>query len=154
MYAWSALQAGDRGEHSFAAPAQSGYSLRVHRRTHRRLIVMLALLCQVLTGTVVHIPAAVAAPTTTGEAPPCHAHALEGDTSVAGVRDHIPVPDPASPSHHCKSGFCTCVCAHAVAMLPATEAARPPVPAHPPLPWSAPAPDAPLWISVFFRPPI
>jgi hypothetical protein len=115
----------------------------VPRFVHRRAIVFVVLLCQLLAVGVVHVPMAKAA-----QAPPVAA--------VSGhCHDSAPAPHsmPADPGHHCKTGFCACVCLNAPAALPETSAPEATV-SHPPLLVTARACSAPERATAFFRPPI
>jgi hypothetical protein len=149
----------------FAARTGYGYPCRVPRFAHRRLIVFFALLCQVLAAGIVHVPMAQAAPSVpvaiaaSGEH--CHDSAASDSPQHAGSA-HASVTHATSntggvtsdPNHHCKSGFCGCVCVSAPAALPAVSAAGSPVLSHPPLLVIDQAHAAPVRAAVFFRPPI
>ena len=135
------------------------------RFTCRRVIVVLALLCQVLTAGFVHVPAAHAmtAPMPVPAAQPHHCHddaragpALTADTRDATVQAaEMPhgsgMPDAG---HHCKSGFCFCVCAHAVAAMPTLAASDGMAVMHAPLLSSYHVPTATRRPTPLFRPPI
>jgi hypothetical protein len=136
----------------------------VPRFAHRRLIVFFALLCQVLAAGIVHVPMAHAAPSlppvavaSSGE----HCHESAASETHENTA-HTPVthatPDMGGAAsdlgHHCKSGFCGCVCLSAPAALPALSAATTVVVSHPPLLVIDQAHTAPVRAAVFFRPPI
>jgi hypothetical protein len=127
--------------------------------------VFFALLCQVLAAGIVHVPMAHAAPSapvaiTSGEH--CHDSGAASETRQdPGSAHTLPMHTMSDmggasphPGHHCKSGFCGCVCLSAPAALPALPAAGSPVLSHPPLLVIDQAHAAPVRAAVFFRPPI
>jgi len=85
--------------------------------TYRKWIVLLALLCQVLTGTLVHVPVASAHADAGAAAMHCPAHvrATNGD-SVQGVHAQGHDSSDMNGAHGCKDGHCKCPCAHVPAM--------------------------------------
>jgi hypothetical protein len=105
--------------------------------------VFFVLLCQLLAVGVVHVPMAKAA-----QAPPVAAASAHCHDSAPA---HETAPDPG---HHCKTGFCACVCLNAPAALPETTASPEPTVSHPPLLLADSACAAPERATVFFRPPI
>jgi hypothetical protein len=137
----------------------------VRRLTYRRIIVLCALLCQVLTAGVVHIPAARAAETAQATMTSEHCHD-DAASSAAQASDHAGMSGThvwthdhfghTAPGgdHSCKSGVCTCVCAHGVAGIPAAASGGSPLVSHPPLLLSSQLASVSERITPFFRPPI
>jgi len=133
------------------------------RFIHRRAIVFIVLVCQILALGVVHVPMAKAALATPAAAASKHCHDNGPTTSNhhdgashAGVTHATSgTGDPASDlGHHCKSGFCACVCLSAPAALPETSVSAAPTTSHPPLLVTESVRSAPERAAVFFRPPI
>jgi hypothetical protein len=139
----------------------------VPRFVHRRAIVFFVLLCQLLAVGVVHVPMAKAAPVpaTADASGHCHdsapAAADPGDDGVGAMvagmaMDSTSGADEsgAHSGHHCKAGFCACVCAHAPAGMAATLVTPSPQASRPPLLVMDHVYSAPERATVFFRPPI
>jgi hypothetical protein len=139
----------------------------VPRFVHRRAIVLFVLLCQILALGVVHVPVAKAAqaPATAAASGHCHdtapvaskhADAAVGDTLAATAADSTSGAGDSTThfGHHCKAGFCVCVCAHAPAGMTATVATASPQASRPPLLVMDRVHSAPERATVFFRPPI
>jgi len=149
---------------SFAWRDRCGYPWRVLRPLHRRVIVLLALLCQALSTMLVHVPMATAATAPKVATAHCHDHAQSameetgggsGDASDTGLTGSQDSESTGSFfHHHCKTGFCNCVCAHAPAALTAVPAVPPLDSAHPPLISTYRPAAALVRPTPFFRPPI
>ncbi len=120
------------------------------RFAHRRAIVLLVLLCQVLAVSVVHVPMAQAAQSAPAAATSGHCH--DGAPGMHAM-GHASVPAPDA-GHHCKNGFCGCVCVNAPAALPGIALLVAPMVSHPPLAVSPVVGVAPERIALLFRPPI
>ena len=121
---------------------------------HHRLILVVALLCQVLTS--VHVPMAQAR--TTGGASaalthcPGHAH---GTASDGTDRSRIPGtghPHASGNAGSCGCGLCHCPCAQAPALMSALTFLADIAHVMAGIPYRAP--DVPRLASRFFRPPI
>ena len=136
----------------------------MRRFAYRRLIVFIALLCQVVTAGVVHTPmayAATAAQTTT--APSCHEHSHGVGTDEGGMAATAASHSTSGHSDDadklgahfgfCKSGSCHCTCAHPPAAFSALpfDSAFPP---HAPLSLTYRVPPAQTRPTLLFRPPI
>jgi hypothetical protein len=122
----------------------------VPRFVHRRAIVLFLLLCQVLAAGIVLVPMAKAAQSSPVATTLGHCH---DNASAAHQTSGTSLPT-SDPTHHCKSGFCACVCLNTPAALPEISLAVAPRISHPPLLVSDPLAAAPERVSVFFRPPI
>ncbi|HEU4625044.1 MAG TPA: CopL family metal-binding regulatory protein [Steroidobacteraceae bacterium] len=123
------------------------------RFVHRRAIVLLVLLCQVLAVSVVHVPMAQAAQSAPAAATSAHCH--DGAPGAHEMsRTSVPASDVGHPGHHCKTGFCGCVCLNAPAALPVIAVVIAPMVSHPPLAVSPAVGVAPERTAAFFRPPI
>jgi hypothetical protein len=141
----------------------------VPRFVHRRAIVFFVLLCQLMAVGVVHVPTAKAAQGPPVAATSGHCHDSAPTASMDGAKatvalatatshttaSHTTRGDQSSDAgHHCKSGFCACVCAHAPAGLAGTPAAASPQVSRPPLLMIDSVRSAPERATIFFRPPI
>ncbi len=133
-------------------------------RAHRRFIVALALLCQVMTAALVHVPMSYARVTTdvaVSEVADCpdHGHMSQATPtdSAAGASNSSFADSLHPPGGHdsggCHSGGCKCTCAH----TPGTSSAMTLTPS------AAPpsrveifyrVPLAPECATTLFRPPI
>jgi hypothetical protein len=143
----------DRPE--FAAFGRSGYASRVRLPAYSRWIVLVALLCQVLAGTMAHVPAASAGPSEgMGMNCPDHVHAAtSGDNAPRAHAQGHSGGETDTNGNGCKDGHCKCPCAYVPAV--AADYSLPPA-AIPHLPVMAVyvPPSLPLQPTVFFRPPI
>jgi hypothetical protein len=138
------------GASGFAGQIGSLYSCCVTRIAYRRLILVVALLCQVTT--VVHTPLAHAR--AVGNAPHALAHCMDHAGSRSNGSEHTTPSSKngARSGHLCSCGLCHCPCAQAPA-LAGTLTLSSAIP-HLPVTLRYRAPEAPPFASVFFRPPI
>jgi hypothetical protein len=122
--------------------------------------VFFLLLCQILAAGIVHVPVAKAAQLPPAASSHCHDGAVgskhaDGRASTLASHATSGATHPASDStHHCKAGFCACVCLSAPAALPETSAAGSALISRPPLLMIDRIAVAPERAAVFFRPPI
>lgn len=149
----------------FAARSTSGYAWAVRRYAYRKWVVLIALMCQVLSATLIHVPSANAS--TPAKQPaavhcPDHEHMNSSGDSVAndpsqavGGHGHAaggPEHD-STPGHPCKAGHCKCPCAQSSAMAIDSVTASSPPP-HLPITFVYVPPPVPERSTPFFRPPI
>lgn len=124
----------------------------------RKWIVFFALLCQVVSAALVHVPVASASAVPAeaiGMDCPDHGHGAQ--TSDRAEPVHAPSgSDTASDSDHgqgCKPGHCKCPCAHVPAVSTEMSLAAATVPHLPVMVVYAP-PSITVQPAPFFRPPI
>jgi hypothetical protein len=119
----------------------------------RRVVAVIALLCQLATAA--HVPMANAHIAGKAPAPLEHcAHHAQPD-AIPGAGHSTPGADHSGHARHpgsCCGGLCPCVCAPAAAIAVASPEA--PYTAHLPVTLLYRVPDIPQLDTAFFRPPI
>jgi hypothetical protein len=123
---------------------------------YRKWIVFFALMCQVLSATLVHVPVASASPLPhKGVATHCPDQV---DTVQSGDRaEHAQANSNHGPGdsgdHGCKNGHCKCPCAHSPAVSADIDLPASNMP-HLPVTVVYAPPSLPVQLTPFFRPPI